>query len=107
MHGVPARLGLDPTPLVSYRTPCPRSILRAFFCASPAKSMREWFSFAIMVLLVFGPLLLDELSRVRRATARARSIVHGPISLAPDDDEQNLIRSQNAAPIRKTKEYVA
>ena len=70
--------------------------------------MREWFSFAIMVLLVFGPLLLDELSRVRvrRETVRARSTVHGPISLAPDDDEQNLIRSQNAAPIRKTKEYV-
>jgi hypothetical protein len=71
--------------------------------------MREWFSFSIMVLLVFGPLLLDELSRVRvrRETARARAIVHGPISLAPDDDEQNLLRSQNAAPIRKTKEYAA
>lgn len=69
--------------------------------------MREWFSFAIMVLLVFGPLLLDELSRVRvrRETARARSTVHGPASLVPEDDEQNLL--QNAAPIRKTKEYVA
>jgi hypothetical protein len=71
--------------------------------------MREWFSFSIMVLLVFGPLLLDELSRVRvrRETARARAIVHEPISLAPDDDEQNLLRSQNAAPVRNTKEYVA
>jgi hypothetical protein len=71
--------------------------------------MREWFSFSIMVLLVFGPLLLDELSRihVRRETARARAIVDGPVSLVPDDDEQNLLRSQNAAPIRKTKEYAA
>jgi hypothetical protein len=71
--------------------------------------MREWFSFSIMVLLVFGPLLLDELSRihVRRETARARAIVVGPVSLVPDDDEQNLLRSQNAAPIRKTKEYAA
>ena len=69
--------------------------------------MREWFSFAIMVLLVFGPLLLDELSRVRRKTVRARSIVHGPINLVPDDDEQNLLQSQNAAPMRKAKEYVA
>jgi hypothetical protein len=58
-----------------------------------------------MVLLVFGPLLLDELSRVRVRRARARSIMHGPVSLVPEDDEQNLL--QNAAPIRKTKEYVA
>jgi hypothetical protein len=69
--------------------------------------MREWFSFAIMVLLVFGPLLLDELSRVRVRRETARAIVHGPVSLAPEDDEQNLLQSQNAAPVRKTKEYAA
>jgi hypothetical protein len=68
--------------------------------------MRGWFIFAIMVLLVFGPLLLDELSRprIRRETNRARPIEHGPISLVPDEDEQNLVRAQSAAPMRKTKE---
>jgi hypothetical protein len=62
-----------------------------------------------MVFLVFGPLLLDELSRprFRRASNRARPIEHGPISLVPDEDEQNLIRSPSAAPITKTKEYAA
>lgn len=73
--------------------------------------MRAWFVLAIMVLLVFGPLLLDELSRlrIRREKNRAQPIEHGPISLVPDEVEQNLIRSQSAAPIRKTKEkeYVA
>ena len=71
--------------------------------------MKEWFFYAIMVLLVFGPLLLDELSRLhgRRETNRARTIVHGPVSLVPDEDEQNPLRSHNIAPVEKTKEYVA
>jgi hypothetical protein len=71
--------------------------------------MREWFFYAIMVLLVFGPLLLDELSRLhgRRETNRARPIVQGPISLVPDEDEQNPLRSNNPAPVEKTKEYAA
>jgi hypothetical protein len=71
--------------------------------------MREGFFYAIMVLLVFGPLLLDELSRLhgRRETNRARRIVHGPISLVPDEDEQNPLRSHNITPVEKTKEYVA
>jgi hypothetical protein len=60
--------------------------------------MRGWFVFAIMVLLVFGPPLLDELSR-------ARPIMHGPISLVPDEDEQNL-PSHNAALVGETKEFV-
>jgi hypothetical protein len=69
--------------------------------------MRGWFVFAIMVLLVFGPPLLDELSRlhVRRETNRARPIAHGPISLIPDEDQQNL-SSHNATPVEKTKEFV-
>jgi hypothetical protein len=66
--------------------------------------MRGWFVFAIMVLLVFGPPLLDELSRlhVRRQTNRARPIMHGPISLVPDEDEQNL----PSHTVEKTKEFV-
>ena len=69
--------------------------------------MRGWFVFAIMVLLVFGPPLLDELSRlhVRRQTNRARPIMHDPISLVPDEDEQNL-PSHNAASVEKPKEFV-
>jgi hypothetical protein len=60
-----------------------------------------------MVFLVFGPPLLDELSRlhVRRQTNRARPIVHGPISLIPDEGEQNL-PSHNAASVANTKEFV-
>jgi hypothetical protein len=71
--------------------------------------MREWFFYAIMVLLVFGSLLLDELSRLRGRleTNRARAIAHGPISLIPDEDEQNPLGSHNIAPVEKTKEYVA
>jgi hypothetical protein len=34
-------------------------------------------------------------------------MVHGPMSLVPDEDEQNLLRSDDVAPIAKTKEYVA
>jgi hypothetical protein len=69
--------------------------------------MRGWFVFAIMVLLVVGPPLLDELSRlhVRRQTNRARPIMHDPISLVPNEDEQNL-PSHNAASVEKTKEFV-
>jgi hypothetical protein len=69
--------------------------------------MRGWFVFAIMVLLVFGPPLLDELSRlhVRRQTNRARPIMHDPITLVPDEDEQNL-PSHNATSVEKTKEFV-
>jgi hypothetical protein len=65
--------------------------------------------FGIIVFLVFGIPLIDELYRlrVRRATNRARPIVHGPISLVPDDDEQDLLRSPNVASIAKTKEYAA
>jgi hypothetical protein len=71
--------------------------------------MRGWFLFAIIVFLVFGIPLIDELYRlrVRRATNRARPIVHGPISLVPDDDEQDLLRSPNVASIAKPKEYAA
>jgi hypothetical protein len=71
--------------------------------------MRGWFLFGIIVFLVFGIPLIDELYRlrVRRATNRARPIVHGPISLVPDDDEQDLLRSPNVASIAKTKEYAA
>jgi hypothetical protein len=71
--------------------------------------MRGWFLFAIMVFLVFGMPLIDELYRlrVRRETNRARPMVHGPISLVPDEDEQNLLRSDDVAPVAKTKEYVA
>ena len=72
-------------------------------------TMRGWFVFAIMVLMIFGPPLLDELSRlqVRRAAHRVRPIVHGPISIVPDENEQDPLRSHNAAHDRKTKEYVA
>ena len=42
-----------------------------------------------------------------RLVNRARTIVHGPISLVPDEDEQNPLRSHNIAPVEKTKEYVA
>ena len=71
--------------------------------------MREWFLLAIMVVVVFGPMLLDELSRrrIHREASGARPIVHGPINLVPDEDEQNLLGSRNAAPVGKTKEYVA
>jgi hypothetical protein len=73
--------------------------------------MRGWFVLAIMVLLVFGPLLLDELSRlrVRREARRVRPLVRGPISLVPDEGEQIPLHSHNAAPMRTTKEkeYVA
>ena len=57
-----------------------------------------------MVLLVFGPPLLDELSRlhVRRQTNRARAIVHGPISLVPDEDEQISLHTTRR-PLRKRK----
>src|SRR3984893_3264612 len=84
--------------------------LAGFFLHDPLKErdpMREWFFYAIMALLVFGPLFLDELSRLhgRRETNRARPIVHGPISLVPDEDEQNL-PSHNAALVEKTKEFV-
>ena len=75
--------------------------------------MRGWFVFALMVLMVFGPPLLDVLSRlrVRREAHRARQIVHGPVSLVPHslvphEDEQNPLQSHNVAPDRKTKEYV-
>jgi hypothetical protein len=69
--------------------------------------MRGWFVFAIMVLLIFGPPLLDELSRlhIRRQTNRARPIMHDPISLVPDEDVQNL-SSHNADSVEKTKEFV-
>jgi len=71
--------------------------------------MREWFLLAIMVVVVFGPMLLDELSRrsVRREASHARPVVHGPINLVPDQDEQNLLGSQHPAPVRRKKEYVA
>jgi len=71
--------------------------------------MRGWFVLATMVVLIFGPLLLDELSRlrVRRAASRARPLVHGPISLVPDEDEQIPLPSPSVAPRRTTKEYVA
>jgi hypothetical protein len=70
--------------------------------------MKGWFVFAIMVLMIIGPPLLDELSRlqVRRAAHRARPIVHGPTSLVPDENEQNPLPSHNPAHDRKTKEYV-
>jgi hypothetical protein len=70
--------------------------------------MRGWFVFALMVLMVFGPPLLDELSRrrVRREAHRARQIVDGPVSLVPHEDEQIPLRSHDAASDRKTKEYV-
>jgi hypothetical protein len=70
--------------------------------------MRGWFVFAIMVLVILGPPLLDELYRlqVRRAAHRARPIVDEPISLVPDENEQNPLRSHNVAQDRKTKEYV-
>ena len=69
--------------------------------------MREWFLLAIMVVVVFGPMLLDELSRrrVHREASGARPIVHGPINLVPDEDEQNL-PSHNAASVEKPKEFV-
>jgi hypothetical protein len=69
--------------------------------------MRGWFLFAVMVVLIFGPMLLDELSRLRvRRENRARPIVHGPISLVPDVDESDLLPSHSVAPLRKTKEHV-
>jgi hypothetical protein len=87
-------------------------MLRGFFRTTRRKerdSMRGWFLFAIIVFLVFGIPLIDELYRlrVRRATNRARPIVHGPISLVPGDDEQDLLRSPNVASIAKAKEYAA
>jgi hypothetical protein len=71
--------------------------------------MRGWFLFAIIVFLVFGIPLIDELYRlrVRRATNRARPIVHGPVSLVPDDDEQDRLHSPDVASIAKPKEYAA
>jgi len=69
--------------------------------------MRGWFLFAIIAFLVFGVPLIDELYRlrIRRATNRARPMVHGPISLVPDVDEQDLLRSNDVAPVAKMKEY--
>jgi hypothetical protein len=65
--------------------------------------------FAIIAFLVFGIPLIDELYRlrVRRENNRARPIVHGPISLVPDANEQYLLPLPDAAPVAKTKQYVA
>ena len=87
-------------------------MLRGFFLHNPLTErgvMRGWFLFAIIVFLVFGVPLIDELYnlRVRRAAKRAQPIVRGPFSLVPDQDDQNLLRSDDIAPAARTKEYVA
>jgi hypothetical protein len=55
--------------------------------------MAAWVLFGVLVFLVFGIPLIDELYRLRtrRAANRARQIVHDATkSLVPDDGEQNL-----------------
>jgi hypothetical protein len=71
--------------------------------------MRGWFLFAVLAFLVFGVPLIDAIyrQRVRRAANRARPIMHGPISLVPEEDAQDLVRSPDVAPVAKTSPDVA
>ena len=66
--------------------------------------MAAWVLFGMLVFLVFGIPLIDELYRfrTRRAANRARQIVDDTtISLVPDDGEQNLPGRCEVASVKK------
>ena len=71
--------------------------------------MRGWFLFAVLAFLVFGVPLIDAIyrQRVRRAANRARPLLVGPVSLVPDEEEQNLVGSPDVAPVREKNQYAA
>jgi hypothetical protein len=71
--------------------------------------MTAWVLFGILVFLVFGVPLIDEVYRfrLRREARRGAQIVDEPISLVPDNNEQNQFGSKDVAPVVKTLEDVA
>ena len=71
--------------------------------------MTAWVLFGILAFLVFGVPLIDEVhrSRLRREAKRGEQIVHEPISLVPDNNQQNQSGSKDVAPAVKTLEDVA
>jgi hypothetical protein len=64
--------------------------------------------FSMLVFLVFGVPLIDEVYRLRarRAASHARQAVDEQVSLVPDGTEQNLIVSNEIAPGAKVPEDV-
>ena len=72
-------------------------------------TMTAWILFGILAFLVFGVPLIDEVYRfrLRREAKRGEQIVHEPISLVPDNNQQNQFGSKDVAPVAKTLEDVA
>ena len=72
-------------------------------------TMTAWILFGILAFLVFGVPLIDEVYRfrLRREVKRGEQIVHEPIGLVPDNDQQNQFGSKDVAPVAKTLEDVA
>jgi hypothetical protein len=71
--------------------------------------MAAWVLFSILVFLVFGVPLIDEVYRLRarRAAIHARQVVDEWVSLAPDAPEDNLPVSNEIAPNATAPEDVA
>ena len=71
--------------------------------------MAAWVLFSVLVFLVFGVPLIDEVYRfrTRRAASHTRQAVHEHVSLVPDGAEENLHVSTEIAPAAKAPEDVA
>jgi hypothetical protein len=71
--------------------------------------MATWVLFSILVFLVFGVPLIDEVYRIRarRAASHARQAVEEQVSLVPDGPEADLFVSTEIASGAKAPEGVA
>jgi hypothetical protein len=70
-------------------------------------AMAAWVLLGILVFLVFGVPLIDDLYRLRARRARVQQIMHEPTSLVPDGNERNLLGSGDVAPHVKVPEDIA
>ena len=71
--------------------------------------MTPWVLFSVLVFLVFGVPLIDEVCRLRarRAASYARQAVHEQVSLVPDGAEEKPLISTEIGPGAKVPEEVA
>jgi hypothetical protein len=71
--------------------------------------MAAWVLFSVLIFLVFGVPLIDEVYRLRarRAANHAQQFVDERVSLAPDGPEGDLPVSIKIAPRAKAPEDVA
>ena len=69
--------------------------------------MAPWVLFSILVFLVFGVPMIDEVYRLRaRHAATQTRAVHEHVSLVPDESEENVLVSGEVAPGAKVPQNV-